>query len=202
VRIFIVRHGQTDANLRHELQGRRDIPLNAKGREQAESMHAFFERKGVAFGRVFSSPLLRALETARIISGGAVPIEADERLLEMDYGPYEGMNLRSPAPEITAFFSDFAHNPAPAGMEQLASVVARGGAFMESLASRARAGELTGDVLVATHAIEMKGILEYLTPGSDGSYWSRFIGNCAVYRVDLRDGKLGVPEEVFNTERP
>ena len=54
---------------------------------------------------------------------------------------------------------------------------------------------MEGDILISTHAIAMKGILEYLTPGSDGAYWSKYIGNCAVYVAENRDGKFSVPEE-------
>ena len=194
--IYIIRHGQTDANLRHELQGRRDIPLNEQGRRQAEMVRAFFEERGILFDRVYSSPLGRAVETARIVSGGNVPVETDDRLLEMDYGPYEGMDLRKPAPEAVTFFSDFVHNPAPNGMEQLSSVTARAGRFIEDVVRSS--GER---ILVSTHAILMKGILEYLTPGSHGSYWSKFIGNCAVYQCTCRDGVFGVPTELVDAER-
>ena len=108
----------------------------------------------------------------------------------MDYGPFEGADLKDPAPEIIHFFSDFVNNPAPEGMEQLSSVVSRVGEFLEGIRG------LSGNILISTHAIAMKGILEYLTPGSNGSYWSKYIGNCAVYVVDNADGRYSIPEEV------
>lgn len=114
----------------------------------------------------------------------------DERLIEMDYGPYEGMDLHALAPEVITFFSDFVHNPAPEGMEQLQSVVARAGAFIKDLSGR------EGNILVSTHAIAMKGILEYLTPDSHGSYWSQYIGNCAVFVTEYKDGSFTVPAEI------
>lgn len=192
--IYIVRHGQTDANRRHELQGRRDVPLNEQGREQAMRVRGLLKGSSVAFDRVYSSPLRRAVETAAIVSGGGVPVETDDRLLEMDYGPYEGMDLREPAPEVVTFFSDFVHNPAPEGMEQLSAVTARTGDFMEDVTLAPGTC-----VLVSTHAILMKGILEYLTPASRGSYWFRFIGNCAVYRCTWHEGEFSVPVEVAGT---
>ena len=126
---------------------------------------------------------------AALVAPGVEPV-VDERLIEMDYGPYEGADLRNPAPELAEFFRDFVHNPAPEGMEQLSHVVARVGAFMDELAS------LRGDVLVSAHAIAMKGALEYLTPGSEGRYWSTYLGNCAVYVVECTGGRLGVPYEL------
>lgn len=187
--IYIIRHGQTELNNRLVLQGRSDHPLNAQGVAQAETAANRLREKGIAFRRVFSSPLIRAVQTARIVAPGAL-VETDERLIEMDYGPYEGMDLNAPAPEVLAFFSDFTRNPAPDGMEPLASVVARTGAFVEEL------WECGDDMLISTHAIAMKGILEYLTPESNGSYWSKHIGNCAVYAVSNDNGAFGIPFEM------
>jgi len=188
--IYVIRHGQTELNSRHVLQGRSDYPLNAQGVVQAETAANRLRGMGIVFDRVFSSPLIRAVQTARIIAPG-VPVEVDHRLIEMDYGPYEGMDLNALAPEVVAFFSDFIHNPAPDGMEPLADVVARTDAFMEELR------ECRGNVLVSTHAIAMKGILEYLTPESNGGYWPKFIGNCAVYTVARGDDGYTVPIELL-----
>lgn len=189
--IYIIRHGQTEMNSRKVLQGRSDLPLNAAGISQAEETAALLDRMGITFDRVFSSPLIRAVRTAELLAPG-IPVESDIRLIEMDYGPYEGMDLLAPAPEVIRFFSDFVNNPAPEGMEPLASVVARAGKFMESLRG------LDGNILISTHAIAMKGILEYLTPGSGGAYWSRNIGNCAVYRTEYDGSGFSVPCEIFN----
>ena len=184
--IYIMRHGQTALNSRHALQGRSDHPLNAQGVAQAEAAANRFREMGVTFDRVYSSPLNRAVQTARIVAPD-VPMETDERLIEMDYGPYEGMDLEHPAPEVLAFFRDFANHPAPEGMEPLSAVVARAGAFIETLRG------IEGNVLISTHAIAMKGILEYLTPESGGGYWSKYIGNCAVYTVKWESGGFGLP---------
>ena len=187
--IYVVRHGQTELNNAFALQGRSDHPLNETGIAQARSAGDALARLGIVFSHAYSSPLQRAIQTAELIAP-EVPVTVDQRLIEMDYGPYEGADLKNPAPEIITFFSDFVHNPAPDGMEQLSSVVARTGAFVEEIA-----GE-RGNVLVSTHAIAMKGILEYLTPDSNGAYWSKNIANCAVYAVDNQGGRLGVPQEL------
>ncbi|MBQ9828044.1 MAG: histidine phosphatase family protein [Lachnospiraceae bacterium] len=182
--IYIIRHGQTEMNNRKVFQGRSDVSMNEEGLRQAEEAAEFL--KDIRFDKVWSSPLKRAVQTAEIVAPGA-DIMIDDRLIEMDYGPYEGMDLTDPPPEIVTFFSDFVNNPAPAGMERLDSVVKRTGEFMEE---RCRTEE---NVLITTHAIAMKGILEYLTPESRGSYWSKYIGNCAVYVTEYKDGSFTVP---------
>ncbi|MBR2571504.1 MAG: histidine phosphatase family protein [Clostridia bacterium] len=190
--ICIIRHGRTEMNDRHVLQGRSDCPMNAKGIAQAGAAARALARMGVVFGRVFSSPLARAVQTAAIVAPGVAAV-LDDRLIEMEYGPWEGMDLRAPAPELAAFFSDFVHNPAPKGMESLASVTARTGAFLEEIRP------LDGNILISTHAIAMKGILECLTPGSNGSFWPKHIGNCAVYAAENGQGGFGVPREIYRS---
>ena len=184
--IYIIRHGQTEMNQRRALQGRSDYALNEAGISQAQK--AAEQLKTVIFDRVFTSPLKRAVQTAEIVAPGVRPV-IDERLIEMDYGDYEGTDLNHMPPELKFFFSDFVHNPAPEGMEQLSDVVRRVGGFLEEIRN------LEGNILISTHAIAMKGILEYLTPGSNGSYWKKFIGNCAVYTAENRNGKFGIPVE-------
>ena len=184
--IYLIRHGQTEKNRQHVLLGRSDVPLNETGIAQARA--AAERLKTVRFDHVFTSPLQRAVQTTALIAPYIEPI-VEPRLIEMDYGPYEGADLTRLPPEILYFFSDFAHNSAPAGMEQLSSVVGRVGAFLEELRA------LEGNILLSAHAISMKGALEYLTPGSNGGYWSKNIGNCAVYTIRNGHGILGVPEE-------
>ena len=112
--LYIIRHGQTELNTRQVLQGRSDSPLNETGIEQARK--AAKRLRGIDFSHVYTSPLKRAVQTAAIVVPGIRPV-ADERLIEMDYGPYEGADLSRLPPEILHFFSDFVHNPAPEGME-------------------------------------------------------------------------------------
>ena len=115
--------------------------------------------------------------------------ETDGRLMEFDGGRYEGTSLDDPPEEVRVFFADLAHAPVPETMEPLPSVVARLGSFLEE---RIR-GLREGSVLIATHAIAMKGALEYLTPGSDGSWWGRRIPNCGVCRFRVTEEGFTAP---------
>lgn len=192
--IYIIRHGETDNNKKRVLQGRSNLPLNEAGIKQADKVKDYFAEKGIQFDKVYSSPLIRAIKTAQIITGKELDdFILDDHLLEMDYGPYEGCSLLDPPQEIIEFFSDFVNNPAPEGMENLSDVVARMGRFVESLKKE---GDQT--ILISTHAIAMKGILEHLTPDSHGAYWNKHIANCAVYRTTFSDGAFTVPVELIN----
>lgn len=191
--IYIIRHGETQKNKKKLLQGRSNDPLNEAGILQAQKAREYFESNNIHFEKVYTSPLIRAVRTAELIAGDTVKIITDDRLLEMDYGPYEGTSLEPPAPEVLYFFSDFVNHPAPPGMESLASVTGRLGEFLEEIRPEAVRGE---DILISTHAIAMKGALEYLTPQSRGSYWSKYIGNCGIYRIETDGDQYMIPVEM------
>lgn len=186
--LYIIRHGKTDQNSKMLLQGRSDHPLNGEGTEQAAEAAQRFADMGVVIDKVYTSPLIRAVRTAEIIAPAAERV-TDRRLIEMDYGPYEGMDLRDPAPELMEFFSDFVNVPAPEGMEPLPEIVSRLGDFLEEIREEAE----EKNILISTHAIAMKGALEYLTPDSHGSYWAKNIGNCDIYASEIKDGRFTVP---------
>jgi broad specificity phosphatase PhoE len=90
-RLYLVRHGETDWNAEGRLLTTTDRPLNAQGEEQAAMLAAELAR--VCWDHAVASPLVRARRTAEIIlaaSADAPPLLVDERLREMDFGPYEG----------------------------------------------------------------------------------------------------------------
>jgi probable phosphoglycerate mutase len=90
-RILLVRHGETEFNLTRRFQGRIDVPLNKKGKEQALALAKALEHKPLS--AIYSSPLIRAMETARLIKTfhPAVPLLPEEGLKEMDLGEIDGM---------------------------------------------------------------------------------------------------------------
>ena len=175
-------------NQKKLLTGRKNYPLNEQGIDQAKEAHKRFEKAGIIFDMVISSPLDRALSTAKLVAPGA-EIKVDDRLIEMEFGPYEGMDLRHPAPEI-CFFSDFEHYPAPPGMEPLNSVVERMGQLLEDLKVEAE----NKNILLSTHAIAMKGALSYLSDSDKGRWWSKTIENCSVYFTAASDGYYSAPQ--------
>ena len=67
--IYLVRHGETELNVKRVLQGRSDYPLTETGVRQAQEVADWFREQGIVFDRVYTSPLVRAVQTARIIVG-------------------------------------------------------------------------------------------------------------------------------------
>lgn len=90
--ICLVRHGETDWNLKGKLQGRTDIPLNEAGILQAEECSEYL--KSFVWDALVTSPLMRAKQTAEIINIKIkVPLIEMEEFLERNYGDAEGLTL-------------------------------------------------------------------------------------------------------------
>ena len=83
--VALVRHGRTEWNDARRMQGRVDIPLSDAGRAQVAAWRL---PAAVAGARVVASPLARAIETARLLTGAEPRVEPD--LVEMDWGAWEG----------------------------------------------------------------------------------------------------------------
>ncbi|MFQ6019590.1 MAG: histidine phosphatase family protein, partial [Dehalococcoidia bacterium] len=141
MRLILVRHGETDANARRLALGRADVPLNARGRWQARRLAQALRRQPIA--AVYSSPLARALDTARPIADGhGLTVVAEPGLIEMDIGEAEGLSfaeVRARFPEIQEGWasSDGPNQPMPGG-ERLLDVQARAWGAIERLCRRHR----------------------------------------------------------------
>ena len=89
--IYIARHGQTDWNLLEKWQSTTDVPLNKTGYQQAENLRDKLAEQGVRFSAAMTSPLVRAVETAKVLLQGSHVIAQDNlALIELDMGDYEG----------------------------------------------------------------------------------------------------------------
>ena len=93
MKLIIVRHGQTNFNLERKLQGVTDNELNDNGKNQAEQTKEKLENE--TFDLILCSPLIRARQTADIINKERkVKIIYDERLIERDFGEFEGKYIK------------------------------------------------------------------------------------------------------------
>lgn len=142
-RLLILRHGQTDWARDRRHTGRTDIDLNETGREQAAALADRLPLDDVA--RVWSSPLLRATETARLVG---LPVDRiDEDLVEWDYGAAEGRTTAE-IRESTAGWDVW---------DQGVVVLGGGGETIDDVTERvdrviARARQVPGTVVLVSHA--------------------------------------------------
>ncbi len=115
-RILLVRHAETDWNHTRRFQGRSDLPLNQKGRDQAHALALALKDEFLA--AIYSSPLARAMETAHLIKvfHPSVPLFQEEGLVEMDLGELEGMDGARWAEQYPDFRKAWLENPALVSM--------------------------------------------------------------------------------------
>ncbi len=92
--ITLLRHGESLGNLSGVLQGQMDYALSDTGIEQAHQLGSYWKSEGVQFDLIVSSPLLRASQTAEVISSHlGSPIEYDPAWKERDFGHLQGERL-------------------------------------------------------------------------------------------------------------
>jgi len=129
IRIFLVRHGETEWNRIRRFQGRTDIPLNGEGRNQARALAMALKDEPLA--AIYSSPLIRALETARLVKifHPSTPLFQEEGLIEMDLGEFDGMEARHWFEQYSDFRTAWLKNPGSLRMP--------GGESLEEVQSRA-----------------------------------------------------------------
>lgn len=157
--LYIMRHGKTEWNSLHKLQGRTDIPLNEEGRLMA--LKACEEYKSVNIDICFCSPLIRALETAQILfKDRNVPIITDDRLVEMSFGEYEGLENSFQIPDcpINVLFKEPEKYTKSVGKaETFEELYARTGQFLkEAVEPQLREGK---DVLIVGHGAMNSSII-------------------------------------------
>ncbi|HEY9793937.1 MAG TPA: histidine phosphatase family protein [Candidatus Obscuribacterales bacterium] len=87
--LYLIRHGETEWALAKRHTGRTNLPLTERGKQQAEKLQNAL--KDIKFSAVFTSPLIRAADTARI--AGFPDATKCDHLMELDYGKYEGLTM-------------------------------------------------------------------------------------------------------------
>ena len=109
--IYILRHGTTEWNSEHRIQGNTDIALDQLGMEMARQTGLAFREKGITFDRVYASPLKRAFETARLVAGDDAEIVTDDRLWELCFGTQEGRFVEEMERNVDVPFRFFKKKP-------------------------------------------------------------------------------------------
>ena len=196
MRLYIMRHGETDSNRAKRLQGRVDNPLNDNGIRLAREVG---ERLAdIKFSLWISSPLKRAVETGEAVLSqnrvsGTVPFERDERIVEISFGSWEGLGCGRDNFELDCDnFSDFYRDPElvsfPSDAESVSSVKKRTLDFLRSTVLREdfKTGEdgLEKNILITTHGFAMRALLNSLYENK-GDFWQgRVPANCAVNIVE------------------
>ena len=188
MKIYVIRHGETNLNVKRIVQGWLDEPLNENGRRLAAS--AGQHMRQIRFDACVSSPLIRARETAEILlreSGNDIPVETDDRLKEIHFGDLEGFApTPADAPKLRQFFGDPFSCPRFPNGETVREVCARTQEFLRELAGR----DDGKTYLVSTHGCSLRAMLNPLY-ADPADFWHGYVPpNCSVSVIEAREGRM------------
>jgi broad specificity phosphatase PhoE len=187
-RLFLVRHGTTTLNVENRYRGRRDIPLDAQGYQDAVDAARRLSREELT--AVYTGPLRRTIATAQIIADEArVP---DLRILHglnnVDYGAWEGMTAEEAEiydPEAFALYRSSPRQAVCPLGERLSDAQRRMLEALQLIGSR-HPGE---SVAAVTHAVMIRLTLMELS-GVDGEGWRRPVRRGGVMEFRIEDGMI------------
>lgn len=178
--LYVARHGETQWNRAGRYQGRLESRLTDRGEAQAEALAGALARRGAA--RVVSSPLGRCVQTATPLALAlGVPLEIDERLIEIGHGSWEGRlraEIEADDPDLFTRWKERPETVSFPGGESVYDVLARWRTFVGALDGK-------NDVAVVTHdAIVRLAVLDASGRGPE-QFWTPSVGNGAYATLEF-----------------
>lgn len=173
MKVYVIRHGQTDWNSIQQIQGQTDIELNETGIKQAEEARE--KLKDYPIDLILCSPLKRAMKTAEIINQEKkVDIVYDSRLIERGYGDMEGQNFESL--DLVKYF-DLNLNLKTSSVEPINDMLKRVYGLLDEVKEKYK----NRNVLMVTHGGTLRAINSYFNgiPEDNVLRILRY-GNCEV----------------------
>ncbi len=187
--LVAVRHGQTDWNMEQRFQGHLDIPLNAAGYSQAETLKSHLA--AIRFDAAYSSPLRRALETAQIIASD-LPVSVDTRLIEIHHGCWQGRTKQDIAESWPHEWEQWNTEPrrfTPSGGESADCVRARVEDFLDAMQGT--------NILCVSHGVVIQTLLSVLVGGRYTGHNAYEPANGSIHTVWFRNKNVSD----YRTER-
>jgi broad specificity phosphatase PhoE len=181
--LYLIRHGESEANRDGVIQGRLDSDLTARGLEQARAAGRFLKERGLGVDAVVTSPLLRTRRTAEAIAGvlGLAPVPAHDFLVEIDVGRAEGLtraDLEAREPAFLADLFTMRRGWELFGGETHADFFGRVAAGLDALLP-----SLPDRVAIVTHGGPLKAIVRHLLRFPDDYVLD--MRNCTIVHVGL-----------------
>lgn len=185
--IYIIRHGQTNANLKGAYYGRLDIPLNAKGIKQMKRLRPALEN--IVFDRVYSSDCSRTLESLKLCGNDLYQqVQIDPRLAEIDFGVFEGMTYKEIAntyPKLTSEWQANWKGFCPPDGESFTDFYHRVVLFWEEILTSPR-----DNILIMAHSGTIKAIYCYILGSNLDLFWNFTAHNGKINLIKYEYGNV------------
>lgn len=184
-RLYLLRHGQTEFNVKKLVQGRCDSPLTDLGRQQAQAAAAWLKANGVVPDKVVSSPLGRAMDTASLVAcellGPDAAVEPCEGIIERCYGIFE----EGPHDALPTDVWDPGEDLVPFGGEGSKALQER----MVATLTNIMGSECTETLLAVSHGSASRQFIKAAAP--EGFELPTKLPNCAIMIFDFEEEKSG-----------
>lgn len=183
MKIYVVRHGQTNWNVKGKIQGKSDIELNEKGIEQAKELKELI--KNYDINLIISSPLKRAKQTAEIINENLkCKIIFDKALEERGYGAFEGKVRKEITDKVvnSGILHDYYANKEYNGVEPVQNLCNRVWGLFDKL----KESHKYENVLLVSHGGVIRAIDGYFNGlNKDGIIENPALRNCEIKIYEL-----------------
>ncbi len=184
--VILIRHGETDWNTQQIFRGKIDIPLNESGLAQARAVRESLKDREI--DKIYSSPLSRALETARILGENRnLKIETEEAFIDIDFGRWQGLSHQKVSEEHKDLYEMWLSNPQtvtfPEG-ESLETVRTRSGKALDEIVEN-HPGET---LAIVSHRVLNKVLLCVVLGVELSHFWYIRQDTCAINVFEYKDG--------------
>ncbi len=184
MKLYLIRHGQTDWNLNRRFQGQSDVPLNQTGARQAEQVAARLSTEKIDL--IYSSDLSRAVETAEIIrrSGFQPDLQTDTRLREVNFGDWEGLSyneIKEKYPDSLATWERDVYSSSPPNGETLEDLTKRVQSFLGDVIQKHDDQTIT----VVAHGGVLQVLVCLALKISPMMYWQFYISTASLSQISF-----------------
>lgn len=191
MRIYLIRHGETEWNTTGRLQGQTDTSLNENGIRLARITGQAL--RNVPFDLIITSPLKRARETALLVTEGRkIPVLEDARIGEISFGSWEGLGSRAenfeiPSEHFQDFYDDPFHFQNAEDGESIKNLCIRTKSFFDGLIHSKVYRDKT--ILVASHGCACRAVLNNVYEDKENFWHGKVPPNCGVNIIEVKDEK-------------
>lgn len=185
--IILVRHGETEWNIKEIFRGRTDIELNETGLRQAELLAEYLS--SIKIEAIYSSPLKRALNTAQAIARHhKLKVETAPGLIDFDYGEWQGLphqEVKDKYKELYAQWLNKPHLVKTPGGESLDGVRERALKVVQTAVAKH-----AGYVVLVSHRVVNKVLICALLGLDDSHFWNIRQDNCGITTFIHENGRF------------
>ena len=174
MKLYVLRHGETDYNEQHRISGQVPAMLTEKGKQQAIEAGRYFKNKNIDY--IYVSPLQRARDTYALLGLDNIPYSIEPRIIEVNFGIFEGLPIGSDGFNEVKIHLGYRY---PQG-ETYLEVIHRVYSFLDELKQKDY-----NTVLLVCHGAVLRAINSYFVEMSNEDFFNYRTKNCQINEYEL-----------------